>query len=144
MTSNKINDFFKDMLSFENEDEILEFKVDQLQLKTVNKILKIMKTRNISQKELAEKIKTSSSYISQVFSSDKPLSLKTIVKIQEALNIKVDINFNDKKLKYNTLPSDLSFNVENKNKIVQFLDYKSENKKVNNTASTQTNIQNVG
>lgn len=143
MTSDKINDFFKDMLSFESEDEVLEFKVDQLQLKTINKILKIMKTRNISQKELAKKIKTSASYISQVFSSDKPLSLKTIVKIQEALNIKTDINFNDKELKYDNLPSSLDF-TENNSNVVKFMDYKSGNKKFDNVKSSKNNTQIAG
>jgi len=54
----------------------------------LSEIEKYQKEHDINRKELAAKIKTSASYLTQVFKGDKPLNFFTIAKIQKALKVR--------------------------------------------------------
>ncbi len=75
------------LLSFENENEKLELEAELLHLKFVGVIEELMEQENITKAELAEKLSTLKSYITQLFAGDKLFNIKTLVKLQRALNV---------------------------------------------------------
>jgi transcriptional regulator with XRE-family HTH domain len=85
------------LLSFDNENEKLELEAELLHLKFVGVIEELMELENISKAELAEKLSTSKSYITQLFAGDKLVNIKTLVKLQRALNFSFKIDADRKK-----------------------------------------------
>jgi ribosome-binding protein aMBF1 (putative translation factor) len=55
------------------------------------------KEKGITRKELASLIKTSPSYLTQVFRGDKPLNFITLAKIQRALGIRFSVGLKQTK-----------------------------------------------
>lgn len=51
----------------------------------------VQEEKGITRKELASMIKTSPSYLTQVFRGDKPLNFITLAKIQRALGIRFSV-----------------------------------------------------
>lgn len=70
------------------EDEMLHEEEFVLMANYLSEIEKYQKEHAINRKELAAKIKTSPSYLTQVFRGDKPLNFFTIAKIQKALKVR--------------------------------------------------------
>lgn len=70
------------------EDELLHEEEFILMANYLSEIEKYQKEHDINRKELAAKIKTSASYLTQVFKGDKPLNFFTIAKIQKALKVR--------------------------------------------------------
>jgi len=91
MSSNDITKAFEDLLSFQNQDDLIEFEADSIQLRTMERIEAILSDKNISRSQLAKKMGTSRAYISQLFSIDKALNLKTLAKLQQALDVRIEI-----------------------------------------------------
>jgi DNA-binding Xre family transcriptional regulator len=100
---------------FKPRSEETEVKHDALMLMAgfLSEIEAIQNERDISRKELAQNIKGSGSYLTQVFRSKKPLNFITLAKICRALNIRFDIKAVSKTLpasseainhQYNPLP----------------------------------------
>ena len=85
------------LLSFDNENEKLELEAELLHLKFVGVIEELMELENISKAELAERLSTSKSYITQLFAGDKLVNIKTLVKLQRALNFSFKIDADRKK-----------------------------------------------
>jgi transcriptional regulator with XRE-family HTH domain len=87
---NKDNSF-QDLFKF-NGDEA-EYNHDSYMLMSgfLSEIELIQKQQGISRKELADKIGTSASYLTQVFRNNKPLNFYTLAKIKRALNIRFSI-----------------------------------------------------
>ena len=73
--------------------EEVEIKHDALMLMAgfLSEIEHIQDEQNISRKELAKKINTSGSYLTQVFRSKKPLNFITLAKIKRALDLRFEI-----------------------------------------------------
>jgi len=99
MSSNdqRIMQELESLLSFNNENEKLELEAELLHLKFVGVIEELMEQENITKAELAEKLSTSKSYITQLFAGDKLLNIKTLVKLQHALNFSFNIDSDRKK-----------------------------------------------
>ncbi len=91
------------LLNFENENEKLELEAELLHLKFVGVIEELMEQENISKAELAEKLSTSKSYITQLFSGDKLFNMKTLVKLQRALDFNFKIDTDRKKPFFNVV-----------------------------------------
>ncbi len=70
------------------KQEKLEFDANALQLDIMHQIQDLMVAEGISRKQLADLLGKSKSFISQLFSCDKSLNLKTIVQFQEIFNKK--------------------------------------------------------
>lgn len=79
---------WNDILSFKGEDEELEHEKQMLMYAFLSEIEKFQNIQAINRKTLAGLIKTSSSFITQIFRGNKPLNFETLAKIQKALNIK--------------------------------------------------------
>jgi hypothetical protein len=92
----KANNKSEISLEFKNENEKIEFLADTIQLDIMHKIGEFLKEQNENKSLLAEKMKVSNSFISQLFSADKHLSLKHIatMAIKLGLEIKIDIEDN--------------------------------------------------
>ena len=89
MSSNdqQIMQELESLLSFENENEKLKLEAELLHLKFVDVIEELMEQENITKAELAEKLSTSKSYITQLFAGDKLVNIKMLVKLQRTLNV---------------------------------------------------------
>jgi len=70
----------------------IEFEREMLMHRFLSEIEKICEEQNITKKELAEKIGTSASYITQIFRGTKTVNLETLAKFQHALDFKFEIS----------------------------------------------------
>lgn len=97
MNSKKINKKeeilkqFESLLAFKDDNEKLEFEASKIHLDFIEELSKMMEEQRMSKSELAEKLGTSKSYITQIFSGDKMVNLVFIAKIQRILNVKFNI-----------------------------------------------------
>ena len=84
----------KDAISFKNDDEIIDFNASILSLEFTDLIEELMKNNDINKAQLARKLKTSKSYITQLFSGDKLINLKLLARIQRIFKIKFVVGTN--------------------------------------------------
>jgi len=95
MESNFSNDQIKsDLNSIFNsktESQIIERDALMLQANFLSEIERLSKEKGINRKDIALKIRTSPSYLTQVFRGDKPLNFITLAKIRRALDLKFEV-----------------------------------------------------
>lgn len=91
-----MSDIIKKLLSFENDNERIEFEAEIIHMNFIQKIKGIMKEKNISKDELSRLLGTPKEYITQVFCGDKLLNLKLLAKLQRILNINIELNYKGK------------------------------------------------
>lgn len=123
-------------LKFENEEDRIDVKASFIQLEILEEIKKIMEDKNISRTELAEKLKKSKSFVSQLFSGDKALNLKMIAQFQEIFHTKFIPTFKDYSeyipgkyiSKNNFLKASQDKGWEKSTPIFNLKDYQDENK----------------
>ncbi len=72
---------------FENDKFDLEHEAQMIQAKILAPFLSKIREEGIKQEILAKRMKVSQPYLSQVFHGDKNLSMSTIAKLQEALDV---------------------------------------------------------
>ncbi|HEY1017919.1 MAG TPA: hypothetical protein VGE25_02930 [Sediminibacterium sp.] len=89
---NEIKEKFASLLTETSEEEGIEHDSYMLMAGFLSEIERVQKQKRINRKNLSQIIKTSSSYLTQVFRGDKPLNFATIAKIQRALNIRFEIS----------------------------------------------------
>lgn len=77
------------LLHFSDEASKLNLEAELLHLKFVSVIEELMEKERMSRTELAERLGTSNGYITQLFTGDKLFNIKTLAKLQQAL----DLNF---------------------------------------------------
>ena len=87
----EIETAFKTILSFDNEQDQLELEAKIIMAKFLEKIQEIAAQKGLKKKDLAQKIGTSASYITQLYRGNKLLNLMTLAKFQSALDIEFDI-----------------------------------------------------
>lgn len=87
----EIETAFKTMLSFDNEQDQLELDAKIIMAKFLEKVQEISTQKGLKKKDLAEKIGTSASYITQLYRGHKLLNLMTLAKLQRALDIEFDV-----------------------------------------------------
>lgn len=95
MSSNRkrIREDFKKLLEFKNEDERLQFEAEMLHLAIMNKINILMNEKKMNKAQLSKELSTSKGYITQLFTGDKLLNLKTLVKIQRIFKVNINLEF---------------------------------------------------
>lgn len=91
-------DFFHDIFNPTGED-LINVKAYDLMGQYLTQIEQALDDQSMTQKELANKIDTSASYISQFFNLNKLINFKTLAKIELAL----DINFELKQSSINNI-----------------------------------------
>jgi transcriptional regulator with XRE-family HTH domain len=87
----EIETAFKTILSFDNEQDQLELEAKIIMAKFLEKVQEIATQKGLKKKDLAEKIGTSASYITQLYRGHKLLNLMTLAKLQRALDIEFDV-----------------------------------------------------
>ncbi|HCN36697.1 MAG TPA: hypothetical protein DIS94_03175 [Bacteroidetes bacterium] len=99
MTSKKINlnEELKKIYSNESQDEKDEFQAEILHMEIIHQIYLRMKLLGLSKSDIAKELKTSKSFITQLFSGDKLLNLKLIAKFSRILGLKMNPQFNETK-----------------------------------------------
>ena len=88
----EIETAFKTMLSFDNEQDQLELDAKIIMAKFLEKVQEISTQKGLKKKDLAEKIGTSASYITQLYRGHKLLNLMTLAKFQRALDIEFEVS----------------------------------------------------
>ena len=83
----------KALLDFESEEERNEFRADRIQLDILNEVSQRMEQLGVSRSELASRLKVSKSFVSQLFAVEKPLNLRTLAKLECALEARFRIDF---------------------------------------------------
>lgn len=82
---------FTELLSFKSKEDELEHNAIMISFAFLSEVAKILDERGISRTELAQKLETSKSYITQLFRGNKIINAKMIAKLQYLLNIQFKI-----------------------------------------------------
>jgi len=97
-----IRNKFQQLLEHRDEEEEIKHDTQMLMFRFLTEIQRFQDAEGITRKKLAESIKTSASYLTQIFRGNKPLNFETLAKCQKALNIRFEItaepNFNEVEL----------------------------------------------
>jgi len=91
-----VNDL-ESLLSFNNKEEKIELEAELLHLKFIKVIEEAMKLEGISKTEIASQLTTSKSYITQLFSGDRLINMKTLARLQDVLDISFEVEARRKK-----------------------------------------------
>ncbi len=105
-TNQEAIDFFHDIFN-PTGDALINTKAYDLMGQYLTQIEQALESQSMTQKELAHKIGTSASYISQFFNLNKLINFKTLAKIELALGIDFE------------LKQSITNSMKNKNNIVQ-------------------------
>lgn len=80
-----------EIFSHPNEDSEIKHEAQMLMFEFLSEVEKYQQLQGITKKTLAQKVKTSASYITQLFRGNKPLNFETVIKFEKALKIKFSI-----------------------------------------------------
>jgi len=89
-TNQEAVDFFHDIFN-PTGDALINTKAYDLMGQYLTQIEQALDDQSVTQKELANRIGTSASYISQFFNLNKLINFKTLAKIELALNINFEL-----------------------------------------------------
>jgi len=89
--SEEIRKAFQDLLAFNSYEEEIEHEAHMIMFRFLSEIEILSEEREMTQKELAQKIGTSASYLTQLYRGNKLLNLMTIAKFEKALDITFEI-----------------------------------------------------
>jgi len=82
---------FEGLFSFASEDDQIEHEAKMIMTRFFSELEKIIGDKPLKKKEIAKAIKTSPSYVTQLFRGDKLVNLTTLAKIEMAYNITFEI-----------------------------------------------------
>lgn len=75
------------MLEFKSNKEKARLEEELLSLKFIATLEELLEQNEVNRTELAKILESSKSYVSQVFSGEKMINIRTLAKIQRALNV---------------------------------------------------------
>ena len=82
---------FENLFTFKTKDDETEHEAKMLMFRFLSELEKLNGDKPFKKKDLAKSLKTSPSYITQLFNGDKLINLTTLAKIQEAYKICFEI-----------------------------------------------------
>lgn len=82
---------FENLFTFKTKDDETEHEAKMLMFRFLSELEKLNGNKPFKKKDLAKALKTSPSYITQLFNGDKLINLTTLAKIQEAYKISFEI-----------------------------------------------------
>lgn len=88
----KILNSFHEIFDNLSEQDKLENEAKLIMFRFLDIVERKREKKNWSRKELAKKVGTSASYITQLMRGDKLINMLTLAKMQRTLNIKFDIS----------------------------------------------------
>jgi ribosome-binding protein aMBF1 (putative translation factor) len=124
-TNQEAIDFFHDIFNPTGED-LINVKAYDLMGQYLTQIEQALDNQSMTQKELANKIGTSASYISQFFNLNKLINFKTLAKIELAL----DINFELKQSSINNIRNNKNVIQRRENFSVSSVGFSASNNKL--------------
>ncbi|MDD3050579.1 MAG: helix-turn-helix transcriptional regulator [Candidatus Cloacimonetes bacterium] len=89
-------ELFKEAISFRDDEDRLSFEAEMIHLDLMYKIQCLMDTSKINKTELAKLLGVSKGYLTQLFTGDKLLNLKTIAKLQRIFDVKLNLTLEHK------------------------------------------------
>ncbi|MBM3405325.1 MAG: helix-turn-helix transcriptional regulator [Bacteroidetes bacterium] len=89
--SKEVRKAFQDLLSFKSDEEEIKHQAQMVMFRFLSEIEALTEENNMTRKELACKIGTSPSYLTQLFRGSKPLNMITIAKFQKVFDITFNI-----------------------------------------------------
>ena len=101
MSSEKSEEFSRELnefLAFRDDEERIEFQAELLHLEFMDQVQEMMNVRGWKKADLAKHLGTSKSYVTQLFTGDKLLNLKMIVKLWKLFDCKLSFSFVSEKL----------------------------------------------
>jgi len=81
-----------------NDDKDEKHLAQMLMYRFLSEIEKLMEQNKMSRKDLAARIHTSPSYLTQVYRGNKPLNFSTLAKIESALDVRFEVSCVEKSL----------------------------------------------
>jgi ribosome-binding protein aMBF1 (putative translation factor) len=87
MENKNIIDQFDELLTHKNEEEQLEHDAQMLAFQFLTKVDKVMEEKGISKKDLAQKVGTSASFITQMFRGDRKPNWTILARMQRELGL---------------------------------------------------------
>lgn len=93
-SKDKLN--WEKLFAFSDDNDRMEHEADMLSLNIALKVNKLLEDKDISKKELAKLTGTSAAYITQVLRGDKRVNMLFLAKVMNALDVKIDICFNNR------------------------------------------------
>ncbi|SIT11698.1 helix-turn-helix domain-containing protein [Belliella pelovolcani] len=87
LKTNQIQSAFQDLFNTSSKEEELAFKEQVLVMKFLGEIDEVMAERDLKKKDLAAKVGTSASYITQIFRGNRIPNHQIIIKMADALEI---------------------------------------------------------
>jgi transcriptional regulator with XRE-family HTH domain len=108
----KVSEGFEDLFAFASEEEELEHDAQMLMYKFLEGLEEAHNPdKKLKKKELATALEKSPSFISQLYSGEKLLSLNLIAKIQKVFNISFEIKAKPNFVNYSeAIPESKDFN----------------------------------
>lgn len=88
---NELIEEFKKLFEFKTDEEEIEHKAHMLSFRFLSEVEMEMGRIGMSRTELAKRLRTSKSYITQLFRGNKLVNLTLLARIEKALNIKFSI-----------------------------------------------------
>jgi transcriptional regulator with XRE-family HTH domain len=99
-SKNIINSDFDDLFKFDSPEEELEHEAKMIMFRFLSEIEKLHTHTPLKKSELAKKLETSASYITQLFNGDKLINLTTLAKLQKVYDITFNVKAVQNKLQY--------------------------------------------
>jgi hypothetical protein len=90
----ELDSILQSALKFNSDEEKLQFEAEMLHLNTMKIVEKLMIDHNMNKKDLALKLDSSPSYITQLFTADKLINYKTLAKLQRIFNVNFSFDYN--------------------------------------------------
>lgn len=91
LSNAQVNPEFDNLFSFATEEEKIQHQSEMISLRILSEVEKICEERKIKKKDLADKVGTSRSYITQLFRGNKQVNTYIMAKFENALDICFDI-----------------------------------------------------
>ncbi len=89
--SEEIRKAFLDLLAFKSHEEEIKHHAQMIMYRFLSEIEILCEEKKMTRKELAEKVGTSASYITQLYRGNKPLNIETIAKFQKVFDVTFEI-----------------------------------------------------
>ena len=93
----KLKNEFNKVLQFKNAEDKVEHDSKILMFKFLSIVEQEMEIRNMTKKDLAHKLNTSPSYITQLFRGTKTINLLKLAQLQNLFDIEFEIKLANKK-----------------------------------------------
>lgn len=77
---------------FERIKEDEDFLLEELRLYILEEIITAMESKNINRAELARRLNTSRAYVTKLFNTSVNLTLRSIIKITQAIGVKISVH----------------------------------------------------